>query len=329
MLKKIETSSLNVGMYIILPVAWNEHPFLKNQFILKSKKQIKKILDYGIKEITIDITKGKCNIEFLETLSHSDKDMAPSEKWKSESFVSKELEEAIKDQSIPPQKKAKAVYGYSIEIMNKVIDNPSIENIKTGKEHIAAVVDVILSDDETSNQLLNITSHDFYTYTHSVNVGILSIMLSKALLKYYSTKLMHELGAGFFLHDLGKVNVDSNIINKPGRLTKEEMFKMRTHPFQGFKLLKAADQLSEECKIIVMQHHEREDGTGYPKRLKGDEIHLYGRISSIADIFDALTAERSYKKKLTPFEALSLMKKEMSNHFNKEIFNNFVMLFKT
>ena len=139
---------------------------------------------------------------------------------------------------------------------------------------------------------------------------------------------MRELGAGFFLHDLGKVHVESSIINKPARLTKGEMFKIHTHPYQGYLLLKETNQLTEDCQIIVMQHHEREDGTGYPRRLIGDEIHLYGRICCIADVFDALTAERSYKPKLTPFEALKIMKEEMINHFHKEIFMEFVLLFK-
>lgn len=327
MLKKIKPSDLKLGMYIILPVSWDKHPFFKSQFVINSKEQIEKIIDYGIKEITIDTSKGKCEIDFLETMSHGDQDLAPPEKWDPEKSVSSELKDAIQDESLLPQKRAKAVYDYSIEIMDKLLNNPTSENIKVSKEHISEVVDVILSDDETSSHLLKITSHDFYTYTHSVNVGTLSIMLSKALIKDYTDELMHELGAGFFLHDMGKVKVDPDIINKPGRLTRDEMFEMRTHPFQGFKLLREANQLSEESKIIVMQHHEREDGTGYPRKLKGDEIHLYGRIGCIADVFDALTAERSYKKAMTPLNALHVMKEEMLSHFHRDIFEEFVALY--
>jgi HD-GYP domain-containing protein (c-di-GMP phosphodiesterase class II) len=92
-------------------------------------------------------------------------------------------------------------------------------------------------------------------------------------------------------------------------------------------MLEKKNQLSEEANIIVMQHHEREDGTGYPNQLKGKQIHLYARICSIADVYDALTSERSYKKKLSPFEALSLMRNEMINHFQKDIFERFALLF--
>ncbi|MCH7552016.1 HD-GYP domain-containing protein, partial [Patescibacteria group bacterium] len=170
--------------------------------------------------------------------------------------------------------------------------------------------------------------HDFYTYTHSVNVGILSVSLSKNLYKGSTDHNMHELGAGFFLHDLGKVRVDPAIINKPGRLTEKEMQQMRIHPYQSYKILEETNHLTKEAKVIALQHHEREDGTGYPKRLKGDEIHDYGRICCIADVFDALTATRSYKKAMSPFEALKIMKEEMLGFFHKEIFGNFVLLFK-
>jgi HD-GYP domain-containing protein (c-di-GMP phosphodiesterase class II) len=106
------------------------------------------------------------------------------------------------------------------------------------------------------------------------------------------------------------------------------MRRMRIHPYQGYKLLRDADALSEECRVIVMEHHELMDGGGYPKRIKGDQIHIYGRICCIADVFDALTAERSYKKAMTPFDALTLMRDKMPNHFDRPLFGAFVDLFR-
>jgi HD-GYP domain-containing protein (c-di-GMP phosphodiesterase class II) len=158
-------------------------------------------------------------------------------------------------------------------------------------------------------------------------VGVFSIMLAKHLFKSSDAHDMHELGAGFFLHDIGKVRIDPAIINKPGKVTDEEMDLIRTHPYQGYKILKETNQLTEECMVIVMQHHEREDGTGYPRRLKGDEIHTYGRICCIADVYDALTAERSYKQRLNTFDALKLMKEKLLNHFHQEMFEKFVLMF--
>jgi len=139
---------------------------------------------------------------------------------------------------------------------------------------------------------------------------------------------MHALGAGFFLHDIGKVNVDEAIINKQGKLTEEEMDMMRKHPARGFKLLNDTKQITIESRLIVLQHHERDDGRGYPRRLRGEDIHIYGRICSVADVFDALVSKRPYKSKLKPFDALKLMKEEMLAHFHKDVFEKFVLLFR-
>jgi HD-GYP domain-containing protein (c-di-GMP phosphodiesterase class II) len=326
MLKTIQTKNLKVGMYVVLSQSWHKHPFFKNSFIIRSEKQIKKLIESGINKVTIDTDQGSDGQE-EDVKPYTNIDLPIPQKWEPDKLIPKELKEVILDKKMAPPKKAQVVYDISIGIMNKLLESPTHENIGEFKEGVTDIVDLILKDHETSRYLLNITSHDYYTYTHSVNVGVLSVLLSKALFKNSQDHNMSELGAGFFLHDIGKINISPEIINKRGKFTEEEMAEMRKHPEEGFKILSERDQLSKECKIIVMQHHEREDGSGYPYHLKGDEIHLYGRICCISDVFDALTSERPYKVKLAPFEALQLMKKEMLHHFHKDIFDTFVMLF--
>ncbi|MCI4626852.1 MAG: HD-GYP domain-containing protein [Candidatus Magnetoovum sp. WYHC-5] len=328
--EKIKIKDLKIGMYVKLP-SWLSHPFLKNEFIINNEKQISKIIASNISEVEVNIDKSVHLIDNIENISHgdvSDVKVMSTKKWEPEKLVSEEFKNIIKDKSIAKEKKSEAVYKTSIDMMDKLLQSPTTENIKAAKSGIADIVDYILSDRATSIYMLHITSHDFYTYTHSVNVGVLSTCVAQELYKGSDAHDMHELGAGFFLHDIGKTRISPEIINKPGRLSDDEMAKMRYHPYQGYKILEAANQLSEECKTIVMQHHEREDGTGYPLRLKGDEIHPYGRIGCISDIFDALTAERSYKSAMTPFDALNIMKGDMLHHFNKDIFTKFVLLFK-
>ncbi len=327
-------------MFVILPGSWLSHNFLKGQFKISSQKQIAEVARQGISEVTVDYARSDnlpindtITVEELEHISHSDapvdpKNEPPPAKWCSQDVVPQAFLSAIEDKSLPPEHKSKVVYDHSVEMMKKLLDSPTAENIRASKGAISAITDMILSDDQTANNLLRITSHDFYTYTHSVNVGVTGIMLSKELFKKSDAHNLHELGAGFFLHDLGKINVDAAIINKPGRLTDAEMKRMRIHPYQGYKILEQADALSEECRYIIMQHHELDDGSGYPKRLKGDGIHIYGKMCCIADIFDALTAERSYKKAMSPFDALKLMKGEMAYHFDRELFESFVLLFR-
>jgi HD-GYP domain-containing protein (c-di-GMP phosphodiesterase class II) len=337
MKKRIGASELQIGMYVNLGT-WTGHNFLRSNFRIKSENQIRAIIDSGIGEVEIDLSRSDVAptdplLDDISHISHSDtpaktEPPAPLPDWNQNNLVPAGLLAAIEDRRMPPDQKSEAVYRHSVELMEHLLETPSAENIQTSKKVIGAITDLILSDDQTANNLLRITSHDFYTYTHSVNVGVTSIMLAKELFRDSDAHDLHELGAGFFLHDLGKVNVDAAIINKPGRLTEEEMCRMRIHPYQGYKLLKEANALSEECRYIVLQHHEMSDGSGYPKRLKEDEIHLYAKICCIADVFDALTAERSYKRAMTPFEALQLMKDEMLQHFQKELFDSFVKLFK-
>jgi HD-GYP domain-containing protein (c-di-GMP phosphodiesterase class II) len=343
MLQKIRTDQLRVGMYILLPRSWTRHPFLRNRFAIKSQDQIRKIVESGITAVMVDPVRSTVPVPAeameaeptMEELGHMSHDgkvvdpktQTPPDGWDPEQLKVEALTAAIEDKKLTPEEKADAVYHHSMQMMEQLVAHPSRENILTSKRAVSAITDLILSDDQTSTNLLRITSHDFYTYTHSVNVGVTAIMLAKALFRRSDAHDLHELGAGFFLHDLGKVKVDSAIINKPGRLTDREMQRMRTHPYQGYKMLEEAGALSEECRYIVMQHHEFADGGGYPKRLKGDEIHIYGKICGIADVFDALTAERSYKKAMTPFDALKLMQQQMSHHFDRELFSRFVLLF--
>jgi len=295
--------------------------------MIQSKEQIEKISESGIREVILDTKKSNFNGEQKRSAPQTEAEQTTRPSV-SRNVVPDELRDAIHDVNLAPEEKARAVRAHSLTMISNLLENPTAENIRDVKKGIAEVVDLILTDDDTSLYLLNITSHDFYTYTHSVNVGFLAVSLSKSLFKKSAAHNMHELGAGFFLHDLGKVEVDASIINKPGKLTKEEMTEMRQHPHMGYKLLYETNQLTHECKKIVLQHHERYDGKGYPDGLEGDDIHLYGRICSIADVFDALTSERSYRQKLDPFDALKLMKEEMIHHFHRDLFEQFVLLFK-
>ncbi len=327
MIKAIKTTDLKIGMYIMLPHAWKAHPFLRNSFLLESRRQIQKIINYGIESVNVDMDKSEIADDtppmvYQEYLSRQ------QEKQKKINIVTAEIREIVNDTKMAPQTKAEAVHWQSVDMMSNLFHNPSAENIAEVKQGVGGIVDLILKDNDTEHYLLRLNSHDYDTYIHSVNVGMLSLSLAKAVLTKKDKHDMHALGAGFFLHDIGKVNIQEAIIQKPGKLTEEEWAVMRKHPSMGFKLLHDARQISEESRLIVLQHHERDNGTGYPKRMKGNEIHVYGRICSIADVFDALASKRPYKQMLKPFEALKIMKEQMLDHFQKEIFEKFVLLLK-
>jgi len=322
MIKTIKITELKPGMYINLPSAWRAHPFLRNSFIITSKIQIRKLTDYGIEEVKIDEIKGLPAGAVIKEIEEPEKDFSNDIK-----NISEKLKDELSDKRQKPEKRAEIIQVHSVDMMKSLWQNPSKEKIADFKKGVVSVVDVILADDATNNQLLRITSHDYNTYIHSVNVGVLALSLAKSLFVKEDKHDMHALGAGFFLHDIGKIRIDEAIINKPGKLSEEEMTIMRRHPGMGFKLLHETKQISEESRLIVLQHHERHNGTGYPKKLRGEDIHMYGRICSVADVFDALVSKRPYKTQKTPFDALKIMKEEMLDHFHKEVFQAFVMLF--
>jgi HD-GYP domain-containing protein (c-di-GMP phosphodiesterase class II) len=137
----------------------------------------------------------------------------------------------------------------------------------------------------------------------------------------------YPLGVGLLLHDVGKTTIDPKIINKKGKLTQEEFEVIKTHPEEGFCLLKERREISEESLTVVLQHHENYDCTtrkGYPKGIEGDGISLFGRIAHIIDVYDALTTRRIYSEAKDPFPTLKIMKEEMLDHFQKELFIEFI-----
>ncbi len=327
---KTKVADLKVGMFVQLPGNWTNHSFVRSKFLIKDQSQITRIIRSGISDVIVDPVKSLIRPEIRKKPNYIKKVSvveAPP-KISGPPLMPVNYSDFIHDSKVTPKRKASYLYEVSLHVMDKVLKAPSAENIEQFKQGVSEMVDLILADDETASQLLRITSHDHYTFTHSVNVGIMSVLLTKALYGGSSPHDIQELGAAFFLHDLGKVNIPDSVINKAGKLDDQELKLMREHPLNGYQILSDTDQLSPECKIIIMQHHERDDGTGYPQGLQGDKIHVYGRICAIADVFDALTSRRSYKPSLSLYDSLVIMKYEMGSHFNAEIFAEFVQLFK-
>ncbi|MCH7575291.1 MAG: DUF3391 domain-containing protein [Candidatus Marinimicrobia bacterium] len=244
-------------------------------------------------------------------------------------FMALELRETLHQSENPPRIRANAIYHHSLQLMESLLANPTAKNIAHGVEMIHDIVDQIMVDDEVANLIILGLSHDERTYTHSTNVGLLSILLAKAALKDSDDYDLVELGTGFYLHDLGKSLIPTQMLNKPGKLSIAEWNLVRMHPESGEKILAATSDWTENCARIILQHHERADGTGYPKGLSGDDIELSAQICGIADVYDALTSYRPYKEApvFQPFHALEVIKTSIVNHYNAEIFKVFVSLF--
>lgn len=170
--------------------------------------------------------------------------------------------------------------------------------------------------------LMVLKDYDSYTYTHSINVGLISMFLTKAL--GYNEFFVKEIGLGGFLHDIGKIKVPSRIVNKRSRLTEEEFKKMKSHPVYGFKLIKDDSTLSNYIKKVVLFHHEKWGGGGYPLGLKAEAIGNFAQVVSVSDVYDALTTERSYKGAYSINDALVYIMRNTNTHFAPYISQRFI-----
>ncbi len=199
-----------------------------------------------------------------------------------------------------------------------------VDTVQNVSDHI--LFDVIQRR-ENLVQLTDIRLHDTYTFAHSVNVAILSAMLG--LLCHYTKQDLALLTLGALLHDLGKIKIASDILNKTGRLSNEEFSIIQNHPMEGARRIREMGSKLPSSGIlaaIAAQHHEHVDGKGYPQHLTGDQIHRFSKIVAIADVYDALTSERPYKKAYSPSITRNIMVNVNKGQFDMDLlklfFNN-------
>lgn len=178
-----------------------------------------------------------------------------------------------------------------------------------------------LNGDVNVNLVSLRTSSD-YTYKHSVQVAILSVLTGIAL--GLKKSMLKELAAAGLLHDIGKVNLPAAILEKPGPLTEEEYDLIKSHSELGYEKLKNNINISSKTKMGVYMHHENVNGTGYPMGLRGDQIYMFAKIIHIADVYDAITNERIYKKAQSPKEAVEFLYKNEDIMFQREYVDAFV-----
>ena len=240
-------------------------------------------------------------------------------------YVEANLTGILQDPMIQENKKAGIIYDTSKALVKDILANPSNgENIQRSKDLVANQVSFILSGREAFVNLLKITSFDYYTYTHSVNVCTFTIALANQL-GIKDKVALRCLGLGALLHDIGKSRISERILNKHSTLNRAEFEIVKKHPAWGEEILRESNLIDEDAYYPVIQHHERMDGSGYPRGLSGKEIHYYGRIIAICDVFDALTTRRVYQKELASFSAFKMMY-DTKHIFDKRILKEFTLL---
>lgn len=255
-----------------------------------------------------------------------------NEKEEYNRYLVENLSAILSDPKTLIQEKATIAYSTLSTTAQALFEKPAAESLKVYNSSVASVTDFVLLYEKAISNLIRITSHRFNLSTHSINVGLFALGLAKSLIGNDPSHDLHEMATGFFLHDVGKSLVSKDILNKNTSLTHNEWNIVKQHPYEGYKLLSRFNILSDNIKTIVLQHHERHNGKGYPRGLKNDEIHIYAKICCIADVFEALTSDRPYNKNKSKtgnsFRAFLTIKNEMQNEFDPFFFQQFILLFK-
>lgn len=210
-------------------------------------------------------------------------------------------------------RKAFAIKENSKILLKDFLDSTSSsEKLEVVKDAVSDIVGLLLQNSAAVYDLLTLQKFDYYTYTHSVNVSVLSAALGAAIGLGKSDVV--NLGMGAMLHDVGKTSVPSLILNKQGNLDPHEYKIIQGHVRRGGEILREHNAFPESAYDALLQHHEKLSGRGYPFKLRGQEINLFGRISGIADCYDALTTNRPYRSALSPYHALQIISQDIGDY---------------
>lgn len=218
---------------------------------------------------------------------------------------------------LKPQEKALILRESSMALVEELFESEDIDRALTeSKGVITNFIEFMGSDPSAMAHLVGLSSHDFYTYNHSLDVSIYCLGLAQAA--GYSEADLQEVGVGGLFHDIGKRNVPMEIITKKGGLDDSEWALMQKHPQFGLITLEEHGS-SDAVKACCFEHHESFLGNGYPQGLSGPEIHNMARITAIADTYDALTTKRSYNNPMRPTDAVELIKTKLAGRYDPDL----------
>lgn len=345
MLHKIKTNELELGMFVhSLEGSWFEHPFWRSRFLLSDAEQLETLISSDIDHVTIDDSKGKGAPLPLKDLPASQQTKAPQESPRpirvktpvveqnqmpmrstlANPIGSREFSPLSPRERAAEVRKASTTIKRSRTAVMNLFEDARLGNSVKSRE-MAPLVDRISAsvsiDPSIILNMARLKTKDEYTYLHSVAVCALMINFARKL--NLPEAQIHDIGMAGLLHDVGKTSIPDSILLKPGKLDEAEWTTVRNHPQRGHDVLSASEGVSDIALEVCLGHHEKMDGTGYPRRLPADDLSLITRMSSICDVYDAITSQRPYNTPLSASQALAKMQ-TWSGHFDKLIFRDFV-----
>ena len=330
MLKKIPVKSLRMCMHLHkLEGSWMSHPFWKSRFVIDSAADLHAVLTCGVKECWIDATLGL--------------DVAAEREWKPTPGMGRAVTDAgpavasparptqpalpKRGEELPMQaemREAAAICGRGREAVTAMFNEARMGRSVHAEECLPLVEDITNSVARNPGAMVSLArlkTKDDYSYMHSVAVCALMVALGRQL--GLDDDACRSAGLAGLMHDLGKALVPLDILNKPSRLTEHEFAEMRKHPEHGHRLLMEGGSNHAAALDVVLHHHERIDGKGYPFGLAGAQISQVARMGSVCDVYDAITSNRPYKAGWDPAESIAKMA-TWKGQFDESVFAGLV-----
>lgn len=318
---KITVDRLQPGLHIRLPVKWNEHPFLFNSFKVKDEEQIRMIRHLGIKHVFINPNQSdtqplppSSQSSSVEENVDSEVDLEAQKLWKEKQDRIEKLS-AYRRRVISCEKEFERSLSRMRAVMNKIRSRPE-QAVDEATLLVNDIVDKLLSDDNVTLHLMNGKSEFEDIYFHSLNVSVVAMMIAKA--KMLSADQIKEVAFASLFHDMGKVKVPTAILRKPTPLTEPEKNYLKLHTKYGLEIAANMASFPESARTVIAQHHELNDGSGYPEGLKEDQIDELTQIVAVANAYDNLCHTNVVADQKIPYVALSYLYKNCKHLYNNE-----------
>lgn len=329
MMKKIKLTELEKGMYVCGVEKRGMSPvFLVNDILVRSDDDLTRMSARGYGHVYISINEeapaSHCTANDIQ-----DAGQAAASFYAETLPAAESAEPAGNGGPCPPDPygefKKELAEAETIRQDAEQVVRDFLQNARSGKridsdkilEMVDRMVDSVIRNQDALTSLARLKSFDDYTFAHSVNVCILSLAVGRHM--GLEKDGLDQLGLGAILHDIGKMLVPGDLLNKPGRLSEGEFMVMKKHTELGKEILAGMKCVGETAIRVVLEHHERFDGSGYHMRLAGGGIHLYARIAGVADVYDAMTSTRVYQKGMRPEDALKRLYHSRGSLFDPEL----------
>lgn len=309
-----------MGMFIHeLDGNWLDHPFWKTRFLLARPQDLQKLRESGVRSLWIDASRGLDAIALTSAPAPTPAPPPAAAPTAAQLVtpvarveLQAELPQALK---LLAGSKAAVAAMFNDARLGMAVDPARVTEVVT------QISGSVLRNPSAMISLARLKRADDYTYMHSVAVCALMIALGRAM-NLPEEQLM-QAGTAGLLHDIGKLAIPDDILNKPGRLTDEEFRTIQQHPQEGARILIDNCEVSALTLDVCMHHHEKVDGTGYPFGLQGEQISLFARMGAVCDVYDAITSQRAYKSSWDPAVSISKMA-EWKGHFDPDVLHAFV-----